>query len=152
MNSIVRTLVPFFVEHLAAQRAVQCPHVNQLRAAGGHVAHVTATSPRWDRARAALGRALIEHEASQADKNAALAAAVEILRDETTTREAGRVWDADAAVRTWQARGVFDAAYEASQDPEERARIELLRAYFTDPRMRARIADFVAAINGVEHG
>ncbi len=102
LNIVARSLVPFFVAHLAAYRAYSGAHVNAIRAAGGRKAHGDATYPRYRRARAALVRALARPEVEREDKRAALEAATQILRAETSAREAGRSWDADAAVRAWQ--------------------------------------------------
>lgn len=43
-----------------------------------------------------------------------------------------------------EARAIFDAALEATTDPDERAATELCREYFCNPKFRAALADYVA--------
>lgn len=48
-------------------------------------------------------------------------------------------------MNTTEARAVFDKAAAAETDPDKRARIELCREYFTNPRFRRYVQDTVWA-------
>ena len=49
-----------------------------------------------------------------------------------------------------EARAIFDQAVARSTTPDQRAKAELVREYFTNPTFRAAMADHVAALNGVQ--
>lgn len=53
---------------------------------------------------------------------------------------------------TEQARKIFDAAadaHRANGDRDQAARVEIIREYFTNPTFRAKLADYVAQLNGL---
>jgi hypothetical protein len=51
-------------------------------------------------------------------------------------------------MQTTEARAIFDAVIATTTSPDERAKRELLREWFTNPDFRAALAVEVARLNG----